>query len=366
MSALFLPGRRGLLTAAAIALVALASWGVLSAVGSSDHDVPGVPLPPSPIEGSLNDYSDFEDVYAIPLRYNDRLDVTMTGEDGTRFDVWLWKPSTKSVHADTPLSKVVQSSQTPGTSAEAFWYPTRTSGTYYLHVFNPLDTDSSSAGDYEIGYRITRLPAPSLLVSAPKTVGWGKTAKITGTVKLDGAPMVGARVLIQSRTLGTTSWKDRNFDKAAYRPKTVTDGQGAFSYEVKPSRKTEYRAVVWPSETTGWRHGKAKLIAPKVRLGAPKLPSSVRRGATFSVYGYLAPRHKAKAKSVTLTFTKGTRTVKVRAVNKSRYSAAWGKSTRYSARVKLPVKGRWKVVATSKPTATHTTTTSAARYITVR
>lgn len=366
MSAPSTPRRRALLAAAAVALVALASWGVLSAVGSSDQDVPGVPIPASPFAGSLNDYSDFEDVYAIALRTNERIDVVMTGDEGTNFDLWLWKPSTKSVHADNPLSKVVQSSQAPGSSSEGFWYPARTAGTYYLHVFNRLDTDTKTGGAYELEYTVTKLPAPTLQAKAPSTVGWGKSASISGTAAMGGAPMPGARVLVQSRAPGTTSWKDLNFDKVAYRPTTVTDAQGRFTYSVKPSKKTEYRAVVWPTEDTGWRHGSALTIAPKVRLGAPKVPKTARRNVKFTAYGYLAPRHKAKAKTVTLTFTKGTRTIKARAVNASRYSAAWGKSTRYSVRVKLPVKGRWKVVASTKATSTHAKTTSTARYITVK
>lgn len=360
------PRRRGLLVAVAVALVALTSWGVLSAVGSSDQDVPGVPIPNSPFAATLNDYSDFEDVYAIPLRYNDRLDVTMTGEDGTSFDLWLWSQSTKSVHADHPQSKVVQSSQGPASSTEGFWYPTRSTGTYYLHVFNPLDSHGKTVGAYEIEYAITKLPWPTLEVKVPSTVAWGKSASISGTATLDGAPMAGVRVLVQSRAPGASSWKNLNFDNAEYEPTTVADDQGRFTYTVMPSKKTEYRVVVWPTEKTGWRHGAATVIAPRVRLGAPKAPASVRRNTKFSVYGYLAPRHKAKAKTVTLTFTKGSRTVKVRAVNANRYSAAWGASTGYSARVKLPAKGRWKVVASTKDTSTHASTTSAARYVTVK
>lgn len=366
MSALSTPRRSVLLVAAAVALVALASWGVLSAVGSSDQDVPGVPLPPSPFAGSLNDYSDFEDVYAIPLSYNERLDVAMSGDDGTNFDLWLWKPSTKSVHADNPLSKVVQSSQTPGTSAEGFWYPARSSGTYYLHVFNRLDTDTTTVGAYDIEYAITQLPAPALEVRAPSTVRWGRTASITGTVTVDSAPLPDVRVLVQYRAPGATGWKNLNFDKSAYQPTTVVDDAGHFRLTVKPSKTTEYRVVVWPTENTGWRHGAAFTIAPKVRLGAPKTPVTARRGVSFTAYGYLAPRHKAKARTVTLTFTKGARTVKARATNFNHYSATWSKSTRYRARVSLPAKGRWKVVASTKATKTHAATRSAARYITVR
>jgi len=354
------------LAAIAVAIAAVTISGVISAVGAGDNNIPGVPIPASPFSEALDDHTDFDDVYAVSLGFNDRLDVSMTGEAGSQFDMWLWSPSSSSIFVDAPMARVVQSSQDPASSTERFWFPVRSAGTYYLHVFNPLDAATSSKGAYTISYTITPLTAPDVTVQAPSAVGWNKSANITGSVTLNGAPMGGARVLLQSKAAGTSAWKDVNFDSARYRPKTAANGSGTFSYSVKPSKKTQYRAVVWPTENSGWRFGAASTVAPRVRLGAPHTPKSVRRKAKFTAYGYLAPRHAARAKTVTLVFSRGSRVVRAKAVNSNHSSKTWGKSSKYTARVSLPTKGRWKVVATTKSDSLHSATTSSVRYITVR
>jgi len=355
------------LTVIATAVVAILIASALAAVGAGDDNIPGVPIPASsPFAGALDDHTDFDDVYAVPLAFNQKLDVSMTGVPGSQFDLWLWGPTTKNVFVDAPASFVVQSSQDPASSTERFWYPVRSAGTYYLHVLNPLDV-TGSTGAYEVAYTITQLPTPDLAVQVPPAFGQGKSATITGTVAMGGAPLSGARVLVQSKAAGTSVWKDLNFDSAAFRPKAVADSTGAFAVSVKPSKKTQYRAVVWPTETSGWsRSSAAATMAPRVRLGAPHVPKSVRRKAVFTAHGYLAPRHTAKSKTVTLVFSKGSRVVRVKAANANYSSKAWGKSTKYKARVSLPSKGKWKVVATTAVDSLHAATTSAARYVTVR
>lgn len=359
---------RWLFAAGVLGVIALAvaAIGVVTAIGAGDDDIPGVPLPASPVSGALDDHIDFDDVYSVPLKVNQKLEVSMTGQAGSQFDLWLWGPSSKSVLVDSPLSRVVQSSQDPASSTEAFWYPARNSGTYYLHVFNPLDTATTSKGTYQLTYRISTLPSPGLAVRAPSVVGWKKSASIVGTATLDGQPLVGARVLVQSMAAGASSWKDLNFDTAAYVPKTLTSAGGRFSYAVKPAGKTQYRVIIWPAEDRGWRFGAPMTIAPRVRLGTPHVPSAVRRNTTFTAYGYLAPRHKSRAKTVTLTFSRGSTVVRVKAVNSNHSSAKWGKASKYKARVRLPKRGRWKVVAVAPSDSLHAATSSRASYVTVK
>lgn len=360
--------RRRIAVVAAVVMAAgaLLAVGVVTATGSSDNDIPGIELPDSPFSGSLNDYSDFDDVYAVPLKVNQKLEVTMQGDEDSRYDLWLWAPWSKSIFTDSPLTRVLQSSQNTGTSTEYFWYPARYTGTYYLHVFNPLDTSDSSNGSYDIEYEITQLTAPTIWVTAPASVGRGKSAKIHGGVSFKGEAFAGARVLIQSKAAGSTTWTDVNFDSANYRPKAVTDSAGHYSYTVKPSKRTQYRVTVWPTEDTGWRFGPTLTIAPRVKLGTPHAPSTAKKNQKFTVYGYLAPRHSTGAKTVTLTFTKGERTVRVKATNYKYSSKKWGKATKYRVRVKLPSKGTWKVVASTKPSTKYSATTSGADYVKVK
>jgi len=347
-------------------IVSLAVLGAVAATGAGDNDVPGMPLPASPIAGALDDHTDFDDVFAVPLKVNQKLEVSMTGDAPGQFDVWLWSPSTRSIFTDSPASRVVQSSQSAGTSTERFWYPARNAGTYYLHVFNPLDSPTSSTGSYRLSYKITQLAAPGLSAKAPAVVSWGKTASVVGTATLAGVPMGGARILVLAMPAGTSTWKDLNFDSASYRPKTLTNAQGGFSYTTKPSVKTQYRVFVWPTETSGWKFGSAVTVAPTVRLGAPHVPANVKRGASFTAYGYLAPRHPTGAKTVTICFERGGKTVRVRAVNSKHSSVKWGSASKYKARVSLPSRGRWKVVSTTPADSLHAATTSSVRYITVK
>jgi len=233
-------------------------------------------------------------------------------------------------------------------------------------VFNPLDSATSSTGTYNLTYRITTLPAPALEVRPPSVIGWGQSASINGTVTIDGQPVPGARVRVQSMTAGSKSWKDLNFDSTAYAPKTVTTSAGAFTFAVKPTKKTQYRTVVWPTENRGWRFSSPFTITPRIRLGSPHLPSSAKRNAAFTAYGYLAPRHSAGAKTVTLTFQKGSTVVRASAVNSNHFSAKWGKATKYKVRVSLPKRGTWKVVASASSDSLHAATSSGVRYITVK
>lgn len=359
-----------------VVVLIAALLGVMTAVGAGDDNIPGVPISDktapqgTPEAGaftdSLNDHIDFDDVFAVPLAVNDKIEVSLTGANGTQFDMWLWGPNAKNILVDQPLSRVVQSAQTAGTSTEHFWYPVRNAGVHYLHVFNPLNTASSSVGTYTVDYKVTKLTAPTLTFKAPATVGWGKKATLSGTVAFDGVPMTGARVLIQSKVAGSSSWKDLNFDSKAYRPKLVAGADGKFSYQVIPSKKTQYRAMVWPTENTGWKFGSAVTVTPKVRLGYPHTPKSVKRNKKFTAYGVMQPRHTARAKTVTISFYKGKKAVHVRAVNVNYNSATWKKATKYSAKVKLPSKGRWKVVARTKASGSYAATTSSTRYITVK
>jgi hypothetical protein len=133
----------------------------------------------------------------------------------------------------------------------------------------------------------------------------------------------------------------------------------------------EYRAVVWPTEKTGWVEGVEHAVSPRPYLSTPSAPTSVKAKAAFSVSGYLQPKHKVGDKDVKLTFYRWDKSDRewdkvktVRATNKA--STKYPTKTRYDARTSLPSKGGWKVVAHIDGDATHTEKTSGARKITVK
>ncbi len=104
------------------------TWG--THVAEADDDVPGVPLPASPVIGSMS-VSDPDDVYSIELQGGQTFVVSMTGppEAEADFDLYLYPPGTGSVSADPNVA-----SSTHSDSAESITYVAAQTGTYYVDV----------------------------------------------------------------------------------------------------------------------------------------------------------------------------------------------------------------------------------------
>ena len=92
----------------------------------------------------------------------------------------------------------------------------------------------------------------------------------------------------------------------------------------------------------------SKTITPKAYLTMPSRPRRVYAGRTFSSAGYVKPWHSPGAKSVAIRCYKWSSSAReyryhhtVWATN-GQYTSA---GTRYSGRVRLPHKGKWKLVA---------------------
>src|SRR5690242_5119940 len=66
----------------------------------SDDDIPGVPIPKSPVKGSLDEDEDQNDIYRIQLKDRQRLTVTLNGDPGTDFDLDLYSPETKTIYGE--------------------------------------------------------------------------------------------------------------------------------------------------------------------------------------------------------------------------------------------------------------------------
>jgi hypothetical protein len=153
-------------------------------------------------------------------------------------------------------------------------------------------------------------------------------------------------------------------------PLTVAGPTGSFSYSVAPKRFTEYRVVVWPTHDRGRTYSPVMLVKPRPSVSRPSAPSEVRAKRTFTICGYLKPKHKA-----------GTRTVRLRCYSKNKDgSYAWRKtvmatnylskkrpdSTRYQRTTSLPSKGTWKIVAYVPGDSTHTEKSSTPLYVKVK
>lgn len=365
-----------LVPAAALAVTGLAP--IIQAASDGDRDVvaaahpddqiPGVALPSTPVVGTLDDTYpafDFDDVYAIQLEHNEKLVATMTASARTDFDLWLWKPGSTSVNQTNPGSRIAQSSQTRGTSSESFYFPCSQPGTYYVDVFVAPGT-TPNKGAYALEWNVETLATPQVSVATNRsTCGYKGSATLSGVVTVADAALPAARVLVQSRPAGSTGgWTSLNYDTKAkpIAPRTMTDGNGRFSLTVSSiKRKTDYRAIVWPSESWGWATSKPTRVSPRASLTRPYAPKTVYKNRSFKVHGYLKPKHRSGSKHVRISAYRRTKGV-------WRYAKSYNyrSYTKYAATMALPSKGKWKLVATTPEDSGHLSTTSSPTYVTVK
>ncbi len=102
------------------------------AVGSaaSDADIPGVPLPGSVVNGTLDQDTDLDDVFAVHLLKGEKLVATMSsGTPGTDFDLYLYDKTATTVKTG---DGIVAYSENPGTSNETISFLAPAEGDYYL------------------------------------------------------------------------------------------------------------------------------------------------------------------------------------------------------------------------------------------
>lgn len=100
------------------------------------------------------------------------------------------------------------------------------------------------------------------------------------------------------------------------------------------------------------------VIKPQVKLTTPVAPSSVKRGAAFSVYGYLEPKHTAGASSVWIKKYKksGSSWVYVGYVKAKNVTS--GSKTKYVASTSIGTAGTYKLVGYAPTDDGHSATTT--------
>jgi hypothetical protein len=106
---------------------------------------------------------------------------------------------------------------------------------------------------------------------------------------------------------------------------------------------------------------------PKATVYTPVAPSTMYRGHSYPIYGYVAPRHTSGTYLVTLKFYKRNSSgtyVYHHSVNARRYYYSTAK-TKYKASVSLPHTGKWRVRAYHS-CSKHTGSYSGYDYITVK
>jgi len=201
------------------------------------------------------------------------------------------------------------------------------------------------------------------LSSASTAVAYGARPAVNGVLLSQGAGIAGQPVYLQSSSSASGPFADTG-------AVGWTSASGAFTFTVAPKAITYYRVRFGGGTGRAASAGWVIVYQPRAYLGAPYAPTTVARTKTFTSYGSLKPRHTAGKYPVKITAQRyekqanGTRkwvTRKTVAGKSSNYLSY----TRYSASLRLPYPGRWRLRA-SHSDAGHAASYSAYRYITVK
>ena len=106
-----------------------------------------MPIAASPIVGLLTAASDADDVWAIELVRGQCLSVSITGDAGTDFDVYLFGPGTPTIFTPSGPLRAADRNSYP----DALTFVADVTGTYYLDVYA-----FAGSGGYHLTYEVGR------------------------------------------------------------------------------------------------------------------------------------------------------------------------------------------------------------------
>ena len=177
-----------------------------AALAAADSDIPGVPLPGSVVTGRLGGPI-YDRVYQLDVEPNRIILLSLTGDAGTDFDLYLFDSSATSVYGGTGQVAV----STGPTSTESISYPARSGGRYYID----LAGFSEAEGNFRLVVAVaqdTTPPGAEVRLNGGAKATTDPTVRVTvvGTDDLSGVQDV------QFSEDGTT-WTDWQ----PYRPSTL-------------------------------------------------------------------------------------------------------------------------------------------------
>lgn len=197
--------------------------------------------------------------------------------------------------------------------------------------------------------------ATALTLTVPSVCPY-QSARLSGTLRgASSQPLAGAPVIIRRTTGGP--WTTVGT--------ATTDAYGAFRFAVAPTTIVAYQAIFAGDDTNAATTSAPVATLPKVYLSKPTAPKSTHTTTTFTAACYLKPHHAAGKYAVIFEFqrrvsthwvTKGA--LKARAANYRGYSKC-------SVKVRLLVKGWWRVRAIHLADSLNATTLTGWRAVKV-
>jgi len=223
-----------------------------------------------------------------------------------------------------------------------------------------FDTRSGNRDIY-----ITEIMRPTLSMSAPTVVGFGKTTTVTGYLKRsDGSPLVGRTVkvgYVKAANLLTTSGNNWPTISA------TTNSAGKYTATI-PVQTTRFMLRAWfdGADDAWWAWTDDKVVYPAVSLTKPTGKSTIANTKSYTYFGYLKPKQPAGSQRVWIKCYRKSggkwRYKKTYATTIADYSA---ESSKYSKKIKLTTEGKWRIRAQFKKTGDNAETYSSWKYITV-
>jgi Fibronectin type III domain len=249
----------------------------------------------------------------------------------------------------TPLPVAVHTT----TGAETTWTDTGlSSGTVYHYAVRAVDAATN------VGPRAAAATALTLAAS-PTTVAWGKPWTLSGVLTAAGAAVPDAPVKLM-RSVGGGAWTLVGRLTPAAGTSAYADSMAA------PTQKTRYELVYEGTAAYAGSTSDPVTVTPKVKLGAPVAPATVKKQKSFTVYGSLMPKAKAGSKSVKVKcyLKKNGKWVLKKTVTTK--NSTRGSASQYKASASLSIKGSWKLVAYAPETSKFAATTSGSKYLKVK
>lgn len=223
-------------------------------------------------------------------------------------------------------------------------------------TYRVSDGTTSSGGMVTIS--VAPKPEPGLTGGSSRTIAYASGYTFAGRLTMDGMPLPGKRVLLMSSTNGS-----------AFTPTSMaatTTANGDFSFNVKPSSLTWYRAWFQETQEYGESFSTAAKVSVQASVGTPAAPATMSPTRSYTVYGYLKPRHTAGTSPVRIYrwrliggTWKSYGYVNAKASNYSSYS-------KYAASVRLSSAGRWRLRAYHADTGHAAAWSSGFDYVTVK
>jgi subtilisin family serine protease len=138
----------------------------IDTTGPADGEIPGVPLPPSPVVGNVAWRVDRDDVFSIAVNQGESLRVVAAGVPGMGPRLSLYPPGAHWLEGSRPVATSVV-----GAGGNTLTYCAETSGTYYLDV-----GAAGANGSYRLTWDVVPIgvdvTAPYATVKQDYSGGW--------------------------------------------------------------------------------------------------------------------------------------------------------------------------------------------------